>query len=293
MFEGFEIKPVQAGDMILSVRIGGAGPPLLLLHGFPQTGAAWHRVAPTLALSYSTIIPDLPGYGASGTPALCPGDDPIRAASKRVWAGILAEMMTALGHERFHLAGHDRGARAAFRLALDHPDRVQGFISLDTVPTLEVWEEMDWRAALAAYHWPFLAQPAPVPETLIGADPSFYLHHLLSAWAGRPEALDPDAVAEYEAAIAKPEVIAAMCNDYRAGATVDVDHDREDLAAGRRLPSPMLLLRGQRYRKTPLAPSLTRWCDAVDERVFDCGHFIAEEAPEETAEAMLDYLAAR
>ena len=282
MFEGFERRRVDADGIGLSVRLGGSGPPVLLLHGFPQTGAAWHLVAPKLAEKFTVIVPDLPGYGDSEGPD---PDDPA-AYAKRNIATIMVTLMRELGHPRFRLAGHDRGGRVAYRLAFDHPDRVEKLALLDIATTLGTWDGMDWKDALANYHWPFLAQPHPLPERLIGADPVFYLHHLLDRWAGSPGVLDPAAVAEYETAIRNPAVVQAMCNDYRAGATIDREIDLKDRNEGKQLSCPLLLLRGSRYIASPLADAWRAWTSDATEVALDCGHFIAEEKPDDTAGAL-------
>src|SRR5262245_43544599 len=179
----------------------------------------WHAVAPVLRAHFSLVIPDLRGYGESQGP---PPDSQHVNYSKRAMAKDIVELMSALGHDRFAVAGHDRGGRVAYRLALDHPERVVALAVLDIVPTLVVWERMDYRSAQVSFHWPFLAQPAPLPERLIGHDPEFFLRLLLNRWAGRPDALDSGAVAEYVRHFKKPLVIEATCEDYRAGATVDL-----------------------------------------------------------------------
>ncbi len=282
MFEGFDQHRIEVEGLGLSVRTAGSGPPLLLLHGFPETSAAWHLVAPTLTGDFTVVAPDLPGYGASDAPA--PND--IDAHSKRRMAGCMMALMQSLGHEDFFLAGHDRGGRVAYRLALDHPQRVRKLALLDVATTLDTWEGMDWEQALETYHWPLLAQPYPVPERLIGADPIFYLHHLLDRWAGSPDCLAAAAVADYETAFAKPSVLRAMCNDYRAGATIDRDHDAADRAAGRKIACPLLVLRGSRYIASPLADAWRLWAGEVREEAFDCGHFLAEENPDACSAAL-------
>ena len=288
MFEGFETRRIALEGVTLNTRLGGEGPPLLLLHGYPQTHAAWHRVAPSLARHFSLVIPDLPGYGESLGPA---PDSEHRNHSKRATAAIMVALMAQLGHARFFLAGHDRGARVAYRLTLDHPERVRRLASLDTVPTLDVWEGMDWQGALDAFHWPFLAQPDSLPERLIGAAPDVYLDYLLEHWAGSPDILDPAAVAQYREHFRKPSVQAAMAEDYRAGATIDVEHDREDRAAGKRIACPVFVPWGRRYTGGSLLPIWQRWADDVEGLEIDCGHFIAEEAPEIFARALIDFFA--
>ena len=292
MFEGFTQRQVKIGAYEISLVMGGSGPPLLLLHGYPQSRAIWHAVAPSLARHFTLVIPDLPGYGDSLGPA---PDAENRHYSKRAMAEVLRKLMAELGWPSFFLAGHDRGGRVAYRLALDSPASVARLAVLDVVPTLAVWEEMDWRSALATYHWPFLAQPAELTERLIGADPDFYLEHLLARWAGDRGRLDPRAVSDYRRHFRKASVIAATCADYRAGATLDVDHDRADRAAGRRIDCPVLVLWGRDYHATKAGSPLEIWRDwATDARdvPLDCGHFLVEEKPEESAEALAAFFCA-
>jgi haloacetate dehalogenase len=289
LFEGFAEQRVALAEAEIFCRTGGAGPPLLLLHGYPQTHVAWHRVAPRLMRRFSPVMPDLRGYGESRGPR---PDPEHRHYSKRAMARDMAELMTALGHERFLLAGHDRGARVGFRLALDYPARVQRFAAIDIIPTLDVWEQMDADKALSSYHWSFLAVPAPVPETLIAADPDFYIRHLLDRWVGRPDALHPQAVAAYLRQFHEPNVIAATCEDYRAGASIDRQEDGEDRQRGAKIACPVLVLWGRRYltskTTSPLA-AWRNWAPDVREVALDCGHFIAEEAPEECATALAEF----
>ncbi len=286
MFEGFAEKTVPVADAQLFCLVGGSGPPLLLLHGYPQTHVIWHRVAPRLMRRFSLVMPDLRGYGASRGPR---PDPEHRNYSKRAMAKDMAELMTALGHERFLLAGHDRGGRVGFRLALDHPARVLRFAAIDIIPTFEVWAQMDADKALASYHWSFLAVPAPLPETLISADPDFYIRHLLDRWVGRPDALHEQAVAAYLRQFHDPAVVAATCEDYRAGASIDRKDDGEDRRRGAKIACPVLVLWGARYLASKTASPLgawRRWAEDVREVAVDCGHFIAEEAPEDCAAAL-------
>ncbi len=292
LFEDFTRDRIEVAGCSLNVLTGGEGPPVLLLHGYPQTHVAWHAIAPRLARRHTLVIPDLPGYGDSEGP---PADAAHRGYSKRHMGGMLLALMRALGHERFALAGHDRGARIGYRLALDHPGVLSHLAVLDIIPTLEVWEAMRAPQALATYHWPLLAQPAPLPERLVGADPDFYLGHLIDRWKGKGARLDERALHAYAVAFRKPSVIEATCEDYRAGAGVDVDDDRADRDAGRRIACPVLLLRGRQYLPDGSSALAVwqRWAVSVSERVLDCGHFIAEECPDDTAEALEGFFAGR
>lgn len=288
MFEGFQRQRIAVDEADLHVVTGGQGPALLLLHGFPQTHAAWHQVAPRLARDFTLVIPDLPGYGASRGPVPDAGH---RNYAKSSTARIMARLMSKLGHERFHVAGHDRGGRVGFRLALDYPGRVKAYAAVDIVPTLAVWESMDWEHALASYHWPFLAQPAPVPERMIGHDPVFYLDHLIERWAGDSRKLTPEAREAYRAAYRNPDVIAASCADYRAGASTDIADDRRSREAGQRISAPVLALWGRDYLDngvTPLA-AWREWADDVRDMPVDCGHFVPEEAAAISAKALAEF----
>ncbi len=291
MLENFDHREITLGAYTLNVAIGGDGPPLLLLHGYPQTMAIWHRIAPRLAERFKLVMPDLPGYGASTGPA--PDLENLHY-SKRAMADVMVALMDQFGFERFGVAGHDRGGRVGYRLTLDHPDQVTRYAALDIVPTLEVWEAMNWHSALEAYHWPFLAQPAPVPERLIGADPDFYITHLLERWAGDPDALEAEAVGDYVGQFHKPEVVAATCADYRAGATTDMAHDQADREAGRKIDCPVLVVWGRGYSvagNASPAEIWQRWAVDVSEAALECGHFVAEEQPEACAAALEGFFA--
>lgn len=277
-----------ADDVTLRVRIGGTGPALLLIHGYPQTGAMWHRVAPTLAERFTVICPDVRGYGASDKPETDYGHLPY---SKRATAADMAALMGHLGFETFKVAGHDRGGRITHRLCLDHPDRVEAASVLDIVPTRHFFKTADHAAAHAYYHWYFLAQPAPLPETLIGADPAFYFRQKCGAWsADGLEKFDPSALAEYEAAFARPETIHASCEDYRAAATIDLEHDEADI--GRKIACPFQVLWGENGAMHRCYDVLETWRDrATDLRghAIASGHFLAEENPEATLRAFQDF----
>lgn len=289
MFKGFMEHRVSTREAEIFLRTGGTGPPLLLLHGYPQTHVVWHAVAPRLIDGFSLVIPDLRGYGESKGP---PPDREHFNYSKRAMAEDMVAVMSALGHERFMVAGHDRGGRVGYRLAFDHPERVSHFAAVDIIPTLTAAEGMDKDKALSSYHWIFLAQPAPLPERLIGHDPEYYLRHLLDRWAGNRGALDPDAVAEYIRHFRKPSVIEATCEDYRAGMSVDLEHDRADCEAGRKIHCPTLVLWGKRYLSAKAQSPLAVWRDwaqEVFEIALDCGHFVPEEQPQACADALREF----
>jgi haloacetate dehalogenase len=285
MFENFAERAIDTGETVIHFRLGGAGAPLLLLHGHPQTHAIWHRIAPVLAREFTLIATDLRGYGDSGKPPTAPDHAPY---SKRAMARDMVAVMRALGFERFFVAGHDRGGRVAYRMALDHPSRVAKLAVLDIVPTGEMYRRADMSFALGYWHWFFLPQPFDFPERLIGADPDrFYLER----HAGRDLAgiFAPEALAEYRRCWRDPATIHAMCEDYRAGATIDFRLDEEDRLGGRRIRCPLLALWGAKGRMGDWydVPAIWRdWAEEVEARPIDCGHYIAEEAPAETAEAL-------
>ncbi|MBP5855892.1 alpha/beta hydrolase [Marivibrio halodurans] len=283
MFDGFEDTRIDTGTVTLHVRHGGEGPPLLLLHGYPQTGAMWAPIANDLAKRFHVVVPDLRGYGRSDKPA----SDPRHVSySKRAMAGDLARLMTALGHDTFQAAGHDRGGRVLHRLCRDYPERVSRAAVLDIVPTATVFETTDKTLATAYYHWFFLIQPAPFPETLIGGDPLYFLHHTLGAWGTGLSAYDPAALADYERAFADPETIRASCEDYRAAATIDLEHDAAD--AERRIECPLLVLWGANGLMARIYDVLGTWqskAKQVRGHPIPGGHFLVEESPEATLEA--------
>jgi haloacetate dehalogenase len=284
---GFDDHRCNVGEARYFVAQGGAGPPVLLLHGFPQTHVCWTEVAPELALDRRVVALDLRGYGASEAPAGGPRGE---GYSKREMAAELVELMAAYGYERFAVVGHDRGARVAFRLALEHPERVTRAAVLNIVPTVDQFERMGAGASLGYWPWFLLAQPAPFPERLIGAEPAALLEHALESWSSRPEAIGPASRAAYRRALT-PSTIAAMCADYRASFHLDREHDAEDRAAGRRITVPLLLVTGQDERQLDDAPAVWRgWAEDVTAARVPGGHFIPEEAPEQLAETLIAFL---
>jgi haloacetate dehalogenase len=288
MFPGFDTQRVDVGEAELFLRRGGEGPPLVVLHGYPQTHAAWHQVAPDLAGEYTVVAPDLRGYGDSTGPA---GPETADYANRRMAEDVVA-VMEALGHDEFLVAGHDRGARVGYRLALDHPERVRRLAVLDIVPTLETAEAMDYTYAKAMYHWLFLAQPHPIPERLIGHEPAFYVDHLVENWAAYPERLTAAALDEYHRCFARPSVVRASCEDYRAGLSVDLDHDRASRADGERIECPVLALWGGASGTVSFDPLAVweRWTTDLRGEGLDCGHFLMEEAPGETLDRLRAFL---
>jgi len=293
-FDGFDAGHHTVDGLRLFARTGGRAeaPPLLLLHGFPQTHALWHRVALALAPHFRLVLPDLPGYGDSDAP---PETDDHAQASKRTMAAALHGLMRQLGHTRYGVVGHDRGARVAHRLALDQPGSVDRLALIDIAPTLDMYEATDRRLATAYEHWFSLIQPAPFPERLIDGDPRFYLHSKLGAWgtAGLSH-LEPVALADYERCWARPAVVHAACEDYRASAGIDLEHDRASRAAGERIACDTLLIWGTRGVIHRLFDPLALWqaqcAGTVTPCPLDCGHFIPEERPADTAAALLGFL---
>jgi haloacetate dehalogenase len=287
VLEEFSHSRIKTQGAEINVRTAGKGPPLLLLHGYPQTMAMWHKIAPRLAEDFSVVLTDLRGYGDSSKP---PGGAQHENYSKRAMAKDQVEVMTALGHNRFFVAGHDRGARVTHRMALDHADRVAKAAVLDIAPTLTMYERTDMAFAAAYYHWFFLIQPADLPERMIGADPDFYLEKKIGAWSKLEGCFSPDALAEYKRCFGKPETIHATCEDYRAAASIDLDHDRADLNL--KVNCPLLVLWGEKGVVGRSYDVLEVWrARATDVRgePVPSGHFLPEEAPEETLAALLAF----
>src|SRR5690242_13918175 len=284
-FPGFEQRRIETSGANVSLVVGGRGPPVLLLHGYPQTHLMWRKLAPRLAAEFTVVAPDLRGYGDSSKPPA--GPDSMNY-SKRALAQDQVETMAALGFERFMVAGHDRGARVAHRLARDHPERVERLALLDIVPTLYRFETMDQKAATASYHWFFLIQPSGLPERLIGAEPEFFLRSMLRD----PAVFEPETFAEYLRCFRNPETIRATCDEYRAGASIDLVLDCA--VRGRRTTMPLLVLWGQRSSQGSGYDVLSVWRDhaeTVSGHAIDSGHFLPEEAPEDTYRALRDFFA--
>jgi haloacetate dehalogenase len=291
LYPGFASHWVDTSIGRIFTRTGGSGPPLLLLHGYTQTNVLWHRVAPTLAAEFSLAIPDLPGYGWSDVPRADANHAPY---DKRSMAKVMVEVMEKLGHARFRLAGHDRGGRVSYRLALDHPGRVEKLATLDIVPTYDMWHGMNRVMAMKVWHWPFLAQPEPLPEMLISKAPVEYLEWKMASWtkAKSVSVFDPRAMEHYRAAFSDPLRIHAHCEDYRAGRGADLDHDEADRAAGKKIACPMLALWGAAGIPSETGGPLNiwrQWANDVRGQPVDSGHFIAEENAAVTAKALLDF----
>jgi haloacetate dehalogenase len=286
MFEGFKLDRVDTGEASITVRHGGSGPPLLLLHGHPQTHVMWHLVAPRLAREFTVVAMDLRGYGDSSKPQTTPDHEPY---SKRAMARDCVAVMQWLGFKRFHTVGHDRGARVAYRLALDHAERVSKVALLDIVPTVEHLRRADMRFALGYWHWFFLAQPYPLPERLIGADPDWFFHNR----PGRRSVFTKEAEQEYLRCYRNPQTLHAICEDYRAAVTYDFAVDEADRGR-RKIAAPVLVLwatRGQLPAWYDVLEVWSAWADDLRGGPIDSGHFISEEAPEETYRALRSFLA--
>lgn len=294
-FPGFKHERAVVGGVGLNVVSGGNGDALLLLHGYPQTHVLWHKVAPSLAAKYRVIAPDLRGYGDSDKPHSAPGDHSVYC--KRTTANELVALMTSMGVESWHVVGHDRGARVAHRMALDHPERVRSFTVLDVVASQAAFDAMDAQLSYAWFHWHLMRQPSPLPETLIGNSARQYLDFLMERWCATEGAIVPEAYAEYARCFCHPETIRATCAEYRS-VELDLQHDEAD--RGRKLACPVLVLWGRDTRKRPgwqtgsRLDILASWRERaanVQGRPLSCGHFIPEEKPDELLAELSKFLA--
>lgn len=284
MFSGFETVDIKVAGATIHARAGGAGAPLLLLHGYPQTHVMWHVIAEDLARSHRVIAADLRGYGDS---LAHDGDFTFRAMARDQVA-----LMRQLGHSSFHVVAHDRGARTAHRMVLDSPEAVRSVALIDILPTLDVWRTMDDWLAMRYYHWMFLSQPGAMPQQLINANPVLFLHAALSGLSASAETFHPEAISAYETAARKPSVVAAWCGDYTAAATTDLDHDHADM--GRQSPVPCLVLWGAKgvvaHHLDPLE-AWQAWFPEATGCAIDAGHFLVEECPGEVLEKLAAHLA--
>ena len=291
MFEGFEHFQVETNDAEINAVRGGQGLPVLLLHGYPQTHAMWHRVAPKLAEDFTVVAVDLRGYGDSSKPF---GSEDHATYSKRAMAADGVEVMQSLGFPSFAVVGHDRGGRVGHRIALDHPDRVTKLAVLDIVPTRHVYSTVSKDLATDYYHWFFFIQPYDLPETLIGADPGYYLRKKLGGWGTSLDTFAPGVLAEYERCFRDPATVHASCEDYRAAASIDLVHDQADWDEGRKVECPLLALwggRGVMERLYDVEDVWSGYASDVRGGPLDAGHYLAEERPEETAWELTRFLA--
>ncbi len=290
MFHGFTQEMVTVAGMTVRVRRGGKGPPLLLLHGNPQTHVMWHKVAPRLARDFTVVAADLRGYGDGSKPVTTEDHAPY---SKRAMAAEQVAVMRHLGFERFHVAGHDRGGRVAYRMALDHPDVVLRLAVLDIVPTLTAFQKANAAFGLGYYHWFFLAQPYDLPERLIGADPDYFWRRHTTRGPQPPDFFTPEALADYLRCFRDPATIHGICEDYRAGAGIDLIHDTADFGR-RKIACPVLALWGRNGKLDLWYDVLgvwREWADDVRGRALECGHYLAEEAPDATYDEFARFFA--
>ncbi|MEV4241732.1 alpha/beta hydrolase [Nocardia sp. NPDC049737] len=290
MFTEFTTHDIDVEGVRIHARVGGEGPPVLLLHGYPQTHVMWREVAAALAQSHTVVVSDLRGYGDSGKPA---SETDHSSYGKRAMAADQVGLMTALGHNRFAIVGHDRGARVAHRLCLDHPEHVDRAAVLDIAPTRHVFANVDRALATVYDHWFFLAEEPDLPEVLIGGAPEYFVRRKLDQWSGPGAVFDEEAISEYVRCFSDPEAIRASCEDYRAAASVDLEHDEVDAAASRRITCALLVLWGAHGfvgTHYDVLEVWRRYADDLRGHALDCGHFLPEEAPEQTIDALRDFL---
>ena len=297
MFSGFETTSVDVGETTIFIRRKGSGRPLLLLHGFPETHVMWHRVGPALAEEYTVVCADLRGYGSSGKPPSNPDHGPY---AKSAMALDMVRMMEAQGFGRFSVVGHDRGARVAYRMALDHRERIERLAVLDIIPTSEAFERADARLALGFWPWSLLSQPEPLPERLIAGDPEAVVDDALRQWGSDPAGFPADVRAAYVEALRDPETVHAICEEYRAAATVDLAQEAEDRRAERRMACPTLVLWSEGsaldtwYQEAGGPLGIWReWADQVTGRAIAGGHFFPEGNAGETIAELRDFLGTR
>lgn len=280
MFKGFTTTAIETRGTVIHTLHGGSGLPLLLLHGYPQTHVMWHKIVSRLSKCFTVVATDLRGYGDSGKP---PSGSDHCAYSKRATAQDQVEVMEALGFGSFLVAGHDRGGRVAHRMALDHPDKVEKLALLDIVPTHKIFSTVNKEVATGYYHWFFLIQDNNLPETLIGHDPAYYLSAKLAHWSGSMDGFTEEALAEYVRCFSDPAVIHASCEDYRAAASIDLEHDEADMH--RKVSCPVMALWGEKGLMERNYDVLATWRERASDVVgfkLPCGHFLAEELPDET-----------
>ena len=294
LFGESSTRYVETSSGRIFCRIVGTGPPLLLLHGYPQTHTMWHQVAPYLQDRFTLILPDLPGYGSSALSGM--KDTQVEMFSKRQMALTFVELMRELGYERFSAAGHDRGGRVCYRMAFDHPDVLNRVAILDILPTYEYWNRLDHKTSVMLYHWMFLAQPEPLPETLIGADPALYFSGFfdgIAVDAHGTKGFHPEALREYIDVFSDPTCIHAACQDYRAGATFDYMDDAKDRDSEALIEIPLLALWGTRGAPPRIAKDPERvwktWARQLETKEIEGGHFFSEESPQETGTALREF----
>ena len=280
LFNNFRSKKIRTSGSTINLVTGGEGPPVLMLHGYPETHAMWHKVAPKLARDYTVVCADLRGYGDSSKPA---GAADHSNYAKRVMALDQLALMRSLGFDRFDVLAHDRGARVAHRLAMDHPEAVRRLVLLDVAPTLAMYEQTSQAFARAYWHWFFLIQPAPLPERLIEADPAAYICDVMGRRSAGLAPFDPLALAEYQRCMALPGAAHGLCEDYRAAAGIDMTHERADRDAGRLIEPPLLALWGEQGVVHQCFRPLDEWrrvADDVRGEALPAGHYIPEEVPD-------------
>jgi len=289
MFEGFKKAKIQLDDIDINYVIGGSGLPVLLLHGYPQTHVMWHKIAERLAEKFTVIASDLRGYGDSGKP---PTDERHEPYSKRKSAIDQVELMKSLGFDTFYLVGHDRGGRVGHRMALDHQDAVKKLVVMDIAATYTMYTTTDMEFATAYYHWFFLIQPFDIPERMIGSDPRYFLEKKFGQWGRDSGAFTKEAFEEYLRCLTD-ETIHASCEDYRASASIDIQHDQIDIDNNNKIACPVLCLWGDKGfvgKKYDIVAEWSKWASDVEGYALPCGHYLPEEAPEETLAALLKFL---